>query len=71
MKKLKIPKPKYMVTDANWILKDLFILFERRKRFGEKLTLYGAYKKIRQMESYGALGDYIILGNYTLITGKI
>jgi hypothetical protein len=61
MKKLKIPEVKYGFTDADWIFDSLKGKLNASKKQKEKLTLYGAYKNIRTMTAYAALGDYVIL----------
>jgi hypothetical protein len=61
MKKLSIPDPKFDYVDADWIQKTLHSRNGINKRRGDKLTLYGAYKHVRVMPTFGSLGDYVIL----------
>jgi hypothetical protein len=61
MKKLIIPESKWGYTDAEWIIQTLEGMYKSNKKDGSKLTLYGAYKRIRQMELFAALGDWVVL----------
>lgn len=62
MKTLNIPEPTYIFTDGTKIKDSLQSYHATESRRGNtRRTLAGAYKLIRVMPKFAALGDYVIL----------
>lgn len=61
MKKLSLPKVRYALTDADGIMRVLRSKWGSKKKINYGMSLYGAYKAMRTVPAYAAIGDFPIL----------
>src|SRR3990167_10306103 len=61
MKRLIIPRSTYWFTDADACQTSILSRFNAGRKVGKKMTLLGAFKMLRVMPSFAALGDYVLL----------